>query len=202
MATEEGMALGGEARVATILFCDIRGYTSLAEKIDTLVAVEILNDFLSSMTDIVFIHEGTLDKYIGDCVMAIFGAPVAHDDDPLRAVKAALDMKRRVIDLKELWREKMELAEVEAFEIGIGINTGEVIAGNIGNINRMEYTVVSRAVNLASRLENAAQPGQILISKSTYELTKDFMRMKKLPPVQLKNISEPVEVYEVLSQKV
>jgi adenylate cyclase len=135
MATEEGMALGGEARVATILFCDIRGYTSLAEKIDTLVAVEILNDFLSSMTDIVFIHEGTLDKYIGDCVMAIFGAPVAHDDDPLRAVKAALDMKRRVIDLKEAWREKMELAEVEAFEIGIGINTGEVIAGNIGNIN-------------------------------------------------------------------
>lgn len=202
MATEEGMALGGEARVATILFCDIRGYTSLAEKIDTLVAVEILNDFLSSMTDIVFIHEGTLDKYIGDCVMAIFGAPVAHDDDPLRAVKAALDMKRRVIDLKEVWREKMKLAEVEAFEIGIGINTGEVIAGNIGNINRMEYTVVSRAVNLASRLENAAQPGQILISKSTYELTKDFMRMKKLPPVQLKNISEPVEVYEVLSQKV
>ena len=202
MATEEGMALCGEARVATILFCDIRGYTSLAEKIDTLVAVEILNDFLSSMTDIVFIHEGTLDKYIGDCVMAIFGAPVAHDDDPLRAVKAALDMKRRVIDLKEVWREKMKLAGVEAFEIGIGINTGEVIAGNIGNINRMEYTVVSRAVNLASRLENAAQPGQILISKSTYELTKDLMRMKKLPPVQLKNISEPVEVYEVLSQKV
>ena len=133
--------------------------------------------------------------------MAIFGAPVAHDDDPLRAVKAALDMKRRVIDLKEVWREKMELAEVEAFEIGIGINTGEVIAGNIGNINRMEYTVVSRAVNLASRLENAAQPGQILISKSTYELTKDFMRMKKLPPVQLKNISEPVEVYEVIGMK-
>lgn len=202
MAAEEGMALVGEARVATILFCDIRGYTSLVEKIDTLVALEILNNFLSSMTDIVFIHEGTLDKYIGDCVMAIFGAPVAHDDDPLRAVKAALDMKRRVIELKEVWREKMELAEVEAFEIGIGINTGEVIAGNIGNINRMEYTVVSRAVNLASRLENAAQRGQILISKSTYELTKDFIKMKKLPPVQLKNISEPVEVYEVLSQKV
>lgn len=201
MATEEGMALGGEARIATILFCDIRGYTSLAEKIDTLVALEILNDFLSNMTDIVFIHEGTLDKYIGDCVMAIFGAPVDHDDDPLRAIKAALDMKRRVIDLREAWRQRMEIAEVEAFEIGIGIHTGEVIAGNIGNINRMEYTVVSRAVNLASRLENTALPGQILISKSTYELTKDFVKARKLLPVQMKNISRPVEIYEVIGMK-
>ncbi|MGB3341819.1 MAG: adenylate/guanylate cyclase domain-containing protein [bacterium] len=198
MAAEEGMALVGEARIATILFCDIRGYTSLVEKIDTLVAVEILNDFLSSMTDIVFLHEGTLDKYIGDCVMAIFGAPVAHDDDPVRAVKAALDMKQRVLDLKGIWLKKMDVAEVESFDIGIGIHTGEVIAGNIGNINRMEYTVVSRAVNLASRLENNAQPGQILISKATFELTKDHVETKKLPPVQLKNISKPVEIYEVI----
>jgi adenylate cyclase len=198
MTSEEGLALGGEARIATILFCDIRGYTSLAERIDTLLAVEILNDFLSSMTDIVFLHEGTLDKYIGDCVMAIFGAPVAHDDDPIRAVKAALNMKQRVIDLKGIWRKKMDMAEVESFDIGIGIHTGEVIAGNIGNINRMEYTVVSRAVNLASRLENNAQPGQILISKATYELTKDHVKAKKLPSVLLKNISKPVEIYEVI----
>ena len=198
MAAEEGMALVGEARIATILFCDIRGYTSLVEKIDTLVAVEILNDFLSSMTDIVFLHEGTLDKYIGDCVMAIFGAPVTHDDDPVRAVKAALDMKQRVLDLKGIWLKRMDVAEVESFDIGIGIHTGEVIAGNIGNINRMEYTVVSRAVNLASRLENNAQPGQILISRATFELTKDHVKTKKLPPVQLKNISKPVEIYEVI----
>ena len=198
MMSEEGLALGGEARIATILFCDIRGYTSSAERIDTIVAVEILNDFLSSMTDIVFLHEGTLDKYIGDCVMAIFGAPVAHDDDPVRAVKAALDMKQRVVDLKAIWRKKMDVAEVESFDIGIGIHTGEVIAGNIGNINRMEYTVVSRAVNLASRLENNAQPGQILISKATYEKTKNHVKTKKLPPVQLKNISKPVEIYEVI----
>lgn len=198
MASEEVLALGGEARIATVLFCDIRGYTSLAERIDTLVAVEILNDFLSSMTDIVFLHEGTLDKYIGDCVMAIFGAPVAHDDDPVRAVKAALDMKQRVVDLKGIWLKKMDVAEAVSFDIGIGIHTGEVIAGNIGNINRMEYTVVSRAVNLASRLENNAQPGQILISKATYQLTKDHVKTKKLPSVQLKNISKPVEIYEVI----
>lgn len=201
MVQEEALTLGGEHCIATILFCDIRGYTSLTEKIDTLVSVEILNDFLSSMTEAVFVNEGTLDKYIGDCVMAIFGAPVAHPDDPLRAIKAALDMKQRVCRLKEEWCKKMKIPEVESFEIGTGIHTGEVIAGNIGNINRMEYTVVSTAVNLASRLENTAEPGQILISRSTYELTKGLINAKELPPVNLKNISRPVEVYEVIGLK-
>lgn len=202
MVQEEALTLGGEHCIATILFCDIRGYTSLTEKIDTLVSVEILNDFLSSMTEAVFVNEGTLDKYIGDCVMAIFGAPVAHPDDPLRAIKAALDMKQRVCRLKEEWCKKMKIPEVESFEIGIGIHTGEVIAGNVGNINRMEYTVVSTAVNLASRLENTAEPGQILISRSTYELTKGLINAKELPPVNLKNISRPVEVYEVIDLKI
>lgn len=202
MVQEEALTLGGEHCIATILFCDIRGYTSLTEKIDTLVSVEILNDFLSSMTEAVFINEGTLDKYIGDCVMAIFGAPVAHPDDPLRAIKAALDMKQRVCRLKEEWCKKMKIPEVESFEIGTGIHTGEVIAGNVGNINRMEYTVVSTAVNLASRLENTAEPGQILISRSTYELTKGLINAKELPPVNLKNISRPVEVYEVIDLKI
>lgn len=201
MVQEEALTLGGEHCIATILFCDIRGYTSLTEKIDTLVSVEILNDFLSSMTEAVFVNEGTLDKYIGDCVMAIFGAPVAHPDDPLRAIKAALDMKQRVCRLKEEWCKKMKIPEVESFEIGTGIHTGEVIAGNVGNINRMEYTVVSTAVNLASRLENTAEPGQILISRSTYELTKGLINAKELPPVNLKNISKPVEVYEVIDLK-
>ena len=201
MVQEEALTLGGEHCIATLLFCDIRGYTSLTEKIDTLVSVEILNDFLSSMTEAVFVNEGTLDKYIGDCVMAIFGAPVAHPDDPLRAIKAALDMKQRVCRLKEEWCKKMKIPEVESFEIGIGIHTGEVIAGNVGNINRMEYTVVSTAVNLASRLENAAEPGQILISRSTYESTKGLINAKELPPVNLKNISRPVEVYEVIGLK-
>lgn len=202
MVQEEALTLGGEHCIATLLFCDIRGYTSLTEKIDTLVSVEILNDFLSSMTEAVFVNEGTLDKYIGDCVMAIFGAPVAHPDDPLRAIKAALDMKQRVCRLKEEWCKKMKIPEVESFEIGIGIHTGEVIAGNVGNINRMEYTVVSTAVNLASRLENTAEPGQILISRSTYELTKGLINAKELPPVNLKNISRPVEVYEVIDLKI
>jgi adenylate cyclase len=201
MSEEGAIALGGETRIATVVFCDIRGYTSLTEKIDSRIAVQILNDFLSSMTEEVFIHEGTLDKYIGDCVMAIFGAPVAHEDDALRAVKAGLGMKKRVQKLKDQWRRELKMEEVESFEIGIGIHTGEVIAGNVGNLNRMEYTVVSTGVNLASRLENAAEPGQILISKDTYQHIKDFVKAKRLAPVQLKNISRPVEIYEVVALK-
>lgn len=201
MADEKGLALGGEHKVATILFCDIRGYTSLTEKIDTMVAVRILNEFLSSMTEAVFAEEGTLDKYIGDCVMAIYGAPVPHPDDPMRAVRSALDMKRRVGELKAQWRDKIRLPEIEQFEIGIGIHTGEVIAGNIGNIQRMEYTVVSTAVNLASRLENYAEPGQIIISRATHDIVKDKIHARKLAPARLKNISQPVEIYEVTGLK-
>jgi len=201
MSDKKTVSLGGETRMATILFSDIRGFTSLAERIHALTSVEILNDFLSSMSEEVFLYEGTLDKYIGDCVMAIFGAPVTHDDDALRAIKAALGMKKKVGQLKAQWRDKLDVSTRELFEIGIGIHTGEVIAGNIGSMKRMEYTVVGTAVNLASRLENAAQPGQILISRATYACTKEFIETRKLPPVELHNISRPVEVYEVLGLK-
>ncbi|MCX7994279.1 MAG: GAF domain-containing protein [candidate division WOR-3 bacterium] len=195
---ERAIKPGGEHCIATILFCDIRGYTSLTEKIDTVIALEILNEFLSSMTEEVFFYEGTLDKYIGDCVMAIFGAPVAHADDPLRAIKCALGMKRRVEELKKRWQERLKIQDVASFEIGIGINTGEVIAGNVGSEKRLEYTVVSSAVNIASRLEDIANPGQILITNSTYEQVKEHIKARTLPPVKLKNISQPVAIYEVL----
>jgi adenylate cyclase len=201
MSDKKTLTLGGENRTATILFSDIRGFSSLAEKTPALTSVEILNDFLSSMSDEVFLHEGTLDKYVGDCVMAIFGAPVSHPDDALRAIKAALGMKKRVSQLKGQWKDKLDVSMRETFEIGIGIHTGEVIAGNVGSEKRMEYTVVGTAVNLASRLENAAKPGQILISRSTYACTREFIEAKKLPPVELKNISRPVEVYEVTGLK-
>ena len=201
MSDEKTVSLGGENRTATILFSDIRGYTSLTERIHALTSVEILNDFLSSMSEEVFLQEGTLDKYIGDCVMAIFGAPVSHDDDAIRAIKAALGMKKRVAQLKDQWRDKLDVSTRALFEIGIGIHTGEVIAGNIGSLKRMEYTVVGTAVNLASRLENFAKPGQILISRSTYACARDFIEVKKLPSVELKNISRPIEVYEVIDLK-
>jgi len=201
MSDKRAVALGGENRTATILFSDIRGFTSLTERIPTITSVEILNDFLSSMSEEVFVHEGTLDKYIGDCVMAIFGAPVAHPDDALRAIKTALGMKKRIEKLRERWRDKIDASMLEVFEIGIGIHTGEVIAGNIGSIKRMEYTVVGTAVNLASRLENVAKRGQIIISRSTYACTKELIEAKQLPPVELKNISRPVEVFEVTGLK-
>ncbi len=197
MSDKRSVTLGGENRTATILFSDIRGFTSLTERIPTATSVEILNDFLSSMSEEVFNQDGTLDKYIGDCVMAIFGAPVAHPDDALRAIKAAVGMKKRVQQLRAQWHDKIDASMLEVFEIGIGIHTGEVIAGNIGSIERMEYTVVGTAVNIASRLESVAKPGQILISRSTYACTKDSIEATKLPPVELKNVSRPVEVFEV-----
>lgn len=197
ISEEKAIKPGGENCIATVLFCDIRGYTSLTERVDTIIAVEILNDFLSSMTEEVFLYEGTLDKYIGDCVMAIFGAPVAHTDDPLRAIKCALGMKKRVEELKKQWLDKLHVKDVAAFEIGIGINTGEVIAGNIGSEKRLEYTVVSTAVNIASRLEDIAKPGQILITQNTYESVKDYIIAQPLTPVKLKNISQAVQIYEV-----
>lgn len=198
IAEEKAIKPGGEHCIATILFCDIRGYTSLTERIDTVIALEILNDFLSSMTEEVFIHEGTLDKYIGDCVMAIFGAPVVHPDDPLRAIKCALGMKNRVEDLKKRWQEKLNIKDVATFEIGIGISTGAVIAGNVGSEKRLEYTVVSTTVNIASRLEDFAKPGQILISSNTYKLVKENVKVIPLPPVKLKNISQPIEIFEIV----
>jgi adenylate cyclase len=197
MSDKRSVTLGGENRTATILFSDIRGFTSLTERIPTVTSVEILNDFLSSMSEEVFNQDGTLDKYIGDCVMAIFGAPVAHPDDALRAIKAAVGMKKRVQQLREQWHDKIDASMLKVFEIGIGIHTGEVIAGNIGSIERMEYTVVGTAVNIASRLESVAKPGQILISRSTYACTKNSIEATKLPPVELKNVSRPVEIFEV-----
>jgi len=133
--------------------------------------------------------------------MAIFGAPVAHPDDPLRAVKAAIGMKTRVQELKAQWRKELNIPGVETFDIGIGVHTGEVIAGNIGNIKRMEYTVVSTAVNLASRLESIAERGQIIISQVTYDHVKKHIEVNKLPPVNLKNISKAVQVYEITALK-
>ncbi|HIE05298.1 MAG TPA: hypothetical protein EYP58_00710, partial [bacterium (Candidatus Stahlbacteria)] len=131
--------LGGIQIEATVLFADIRGFTPMVEDLRPDYTVELLNHFLSGMTDEVFKEDGTLDKYIGDCVMAIFGAPVAHPDDPLRAIRTALGMRQRVSEINTAWQKK---GFSESLRIGIGINTGKVLAGNIGSEKRMDYTVI------------------------------------------------------------
>ena len=177
---------------ATILFTDIIGFTHLTEDMQPREINMLLNQFFSRMTDIVFEYDGTLDKYIGDSLMAIFGAPLEKKDDAERAVSAALKMRQELLAMTE------NTSEGAKFCIRIGINTGHVVAGNIGSPKRMEYTVIGTPVNIASRLESLAQPNQIIIGEETYRRVKGKFKIRKIGPREVKGRSEPVMAYEVL----
>lgn len=181
-----------QEREVTILFADIQGFTTISERLSPTEVAGLLNDFFSLMTEIIFKHGGTLDKYIGDAIMAIFGAPFLHENDPVRAVRAAVEMRE---ELKNLMTRRDESLK---FNIRTGINTGNVVAGNIGSIQRMEYTVLGDAVNTAARLETMSKPGQILIGEQTYKLTKDFFDIKAVGKCRVKGKEKEVMVYEVV----
>jgi adenylate cyclase len=189
----EQINLGGKRQEVSVLFADIRGFTSLAERIEPEEVVRTLNDYLTLMTKVVFKHEGTLDKFLGDAIMAVFGAPIFYPDHALRAILAALDIRKEI----RVLNEKRGAAGLEKVEIGIGINAGEVVTGNIGFEERMEYTVIGDNVNIAARLEDLAGEGQILISHSIYEAVADRVRVIVLDPIQLKGKESPLQVYEV-----
>ena len=178
----------------TVLFSDMRGFTTIAERTAPEVIVEILNQHLTAMTEVVLAHEGTLDKFVGDEVMAVFGAPVPMPDHALRAVQTALEMQRAHGELLARWSAEGR----EGAPIGIGINTGEMVVGNIGCELQVDYTVIGDAVNLGSRLCGIAKEGQILISEATYQLVRDHVRVNKLSPVRVKGRMQPVQIYEVL----
>ena len=188
--------LGGEKKEITILFSDIRGFTSMSEKMQPEEVVGILNEYLTEMTDTIFKNDGTLDKFIGDAVMGLFGTPAFFPDHALRAVKTAFMMKGKLIELNQRWLSQGR----HTLKIGIGINTGDVIAGNMGSLKRMEYTVIGDAVNLASRLEslNKDLGTEIIISSSTYEQVKDHVRVKKFTDIKVKGKEEFLTVYELL----
>lgn len=177
---------------ATILFMDIVGFTNLSERMPPREITILLNWFFSRMTDITFHYDGTLDKYIGDGLMAVFGAPMQKDDDAVRAIQAALDMR------KELELMMAGTADDKRFDIRIGINTGKVVAGNIGSPKRLDYTVIGDPVNVASRLESIGEPNQILIGGETYRLTKDQFRVHPVGPRKVKGKRDAVMVYEVI----
>jgi len=185
--------LTGERRDATVLFCDIRGFTSMSERLTPVQVVSVLNEFYTLMIETVSKHDGTLNKFQGDAVMAVFGAPIAHPDHAARAVKTALDMRTAVA---ELGRRRRALGE-DPFEVGIGVSLGEVVAGSVGTEERMEYTVIGDSVNIASRLQDRAKPGSILLTRRTYEAVKDLVDAKSLGAMKVKGKEEEVEVYEV-----
>jgi adenylate cyclase len=185
---------GGELRETTVLFADIRGFTSISESCEPQIVVDALNEYFERMVEIVFRYEGTLDKFIGDEMMVLFGAPVEHDDDPIRAVRAALEMQGALASLNE----RHEARGLPPFEIGIGINTGEVVAGYIGSSQALEYTVIGDPVNTGSRLCSLARPGQTLVSEGTLAKLDDSVELKELPAEKVKGKALPIRVFELI----
>jgi len=188
------IVLTGERRDVTVLFCDVRGFTSISERVPPEEVVAMLNAFYTLMIDTTFKYDGTLDKFLGDGVMAVFGAPIYHGDHSLRAVRTALAMQAgmRELSARRVTEDKAPLT------IGIGINAGDAVAGSVGTEARMEYTVVGDSVNLAARLESAAKPGQILISGPTYARVRDAVQARALGPMKVKGKEEEIDVYAVV----
>jgi adenylate cyclase len=183
-----------EVREVTVLFADISGFTSLSEKMTPSAVALLLNSYLSRMTDIIFKYEGTLDKYMGDAIMAVFGAPLDMPDHAARAIRAALEMQECLTE----WNA--ERPEGPELKIRIGINTGKAVAGEIGSVNKMEYTVLGDTVNTASRLESAvAQPGTVVIGKQTRESVGDEFECEALGSFSVKGKEKSVLAYEVRS---
>ena len=186
--------LGGEEREITVLFSDIRGFTAMAESMDPESVVSTLNEHFSAMIDIVFKHNGTLDKIVGDQLMIVFGAPIAHQDDTERAISTAQEMQKTI---KHINKDRIKRKE-DSVHIGIGINKGPAVSGNIGSRDRMDYTIIGDAVNLGARLCSAAGPDEILISKTVYCAVKDKISCKELEPINVKGKKEKIPVYRVL----
>ncbi|HEX8352694.1 MAG TPA: adenylate/guanylate cyclase domain-containing protein [Pyrinomonadaceae bacterium] len=190
----DSFKLGGVNQTLTVLFADIRGFTRLSENAPPDRVVQLLNNYFTAMSDVVFAHGGTLDKYIGDGLMALFGAPTATPEDACNAVSAAVAMQRRMEDINAQLRVE-GLAEIA---IGIGLHTGVATVGYIGSERRSEYTAIGDTVNLAARLEQNALPGQIILSDATVRAAAgagcDF---RPRPPITVKNRVQPVPIFEV-----
>ena len=195
----ESEKLGGESRTVTLAFTDIRGFTSLLERIKPADAVEMLNDYFTEVVDEVIAEEGTLDKFMGDGLMAFWNAPNEQADHAMRAVKAALKIQERVGLMLARWKqEKRPFVEhIGEITTGIGINTGEAIVGNIGSPKRMEYTAIGDSVNLAARLQGVAKGGEIIVSEATLALVKDRVRYTELEPVAIKGKAHLVPLFRI-----
>jgi adenylate cyclase len=189
----ESFKLGGVNQTITILFADIRGFTRISEHAPPEKIVSLLNRYFSAMTDIIFAHGGTLDKYLGDGLMALFGAPTATPEDASNALNAAVAMQRRVLGINQELRDE-GLPEIG---VGMGLHTGEVTVGYIGSERRSEYTAIGDAVNTASRLESNARGGEILLSDATAKAAHSRYKLESREPISVKNRQQPVVLWEV-----
>ncbi len=186
------LRLGGQRQEVTILFADIRGFTSFSEQRDPEEIVEVLNRYLAIGAEAVLAEEGTLDKFMGDAVMAVFNAPLPQPDHTLRAVRAALRMREAIRE------HHRSIPTAHRLNFGIGIAVGEAVVGNVGTAQQLNYTAIGSSVNLANRLQGDAAAGQILLEQSGFERVSDFVEVKPLPSTMVKGLSVPVQVYELL----
>lgn len=191
--------LGGEEKVVTVLFADIRQFTALSEKMLPHEVIDLLNACMTKISNVIDSYHGVIDKYVGDEVMALFGAPISSEDSAIKAVECAIEM----IEVMEQWNHERKMEHAPAINMGIGIHTGVVVAGNMGAENRLNYTVLGSNVNLASRLCSAAEKQQILISKDTLSQphVQEAIQCEQLQPIDLKGFSDPIDVYLVKGKK-
>ena len=186
----DGLDMGGQLQTVSILMADIRGFTTISESLPPQKVVRLLNNYLGTMAEIIMAHDGTVDEFIGDAILALFGAPVAKADDSDRAIRCALAMQA---EMEAINQRNIEQG-LPSIKIGIGINTGEVIAGNIGSIKRAKYGVVGHAVNVTSRIEDQTQPGEILVAQSTLDHCTLAMHSGRQIRLQPKGVKETINV--------
>lgn len=194
---EQGIKLGGVRKEISVLFLDVRGFTPLSEKMEPEEIVDVLNSFFDDITKAIFEHGGTLDKFIGDAVMAIYNAPLELENHEVQAVRTAIQIQRRA----QIIQRQLEAKYGRTVAFGIGVNCGSAVVGKIGAMERLDYTAIGDTVNLAARLESNAKPNQIIISQKVFEKIQesgaDDIQMTPMGSIQVKGKSEPVEIYEV-----
>jgi len=189
----QGLTLGGEKRKVTVLMSDLRGFTSIGERLPAETVVDMINIYLGEMTDVIQKYMGTIDEFIGDAILAIFGAPIQREDDTLRAVRCAIEMQLTMDVVNQRYHE----AGYPAVKMGIGINTGSAIVGNIGSKKRSKYAVVGRVVNTTSRIEAYTVGGQILISEATRDACDALLRIDDELKVMPKGISHEMTIFDI-----
>ena len=191
-AVDEKTLMAPKEKYVTVLFTDIVSFTPLSERLTPGEVSHLLNQYFHRMTDVIFDYRGTLDKYVGDAIMAVFGAPIERADDAERAVQAALDMRKALFEMME------EIEPERRFHVRLGINTGRVVAGNLGSPRRMDYSIIGDTVNTASRLESIAEPNQILMGQETYAQVKGKFEIRRIGNRLVKGKTKALTVYEVL----
>jgi len=194
LKSEKAIELGGETKKVTAMFADIRGFTAMSERMSPHRIIEVLNHYFGDMTDLVFANDGTLDKFIGDCLFALWGTPIEDKDHAYKAVKCALEIQHKI--------KTKHTKGMPAINLGVGLCSGPAVVGNMGSSQRQEFTAIGDTVNTASRLAGQAKGGEIIISESTYKLVKAKVKVKKRRPVKVKGKRKTLIIYEVVGMKV